>query len=46
MKQILQVPAGYRAVAVLRVGHIEKNVDAVSVASPRNSYEEVVTFLR
>ena len=45
MKEILQVPEGYRAVAVLRVGNIEKDVDAESVASPRNSYEEVVTFL-
>jgi nitroreductase len=46
MKQTLQIPAGWRAVAVLRVGHIESNVDAASAASPRNSYEEVVTFLK
>ena len=46
MKQTLQISDGYRAVAVLRVGHIEKNVDATSAASPRNSYEDVVTFLR
>ena len=46
MKQSLQIPDGYRAVAVLRVGHIESNVDAVSAASPRNSFEDVVTFLR
>jgi len=46
MKQTLQIPDGYRAVAVLRVGHIESNVDAASAASPRNSYEDVVTFLR
>ena len=46
MKQTLQIPDGYRAVAVLRVGHIDKNIDAVSAASPRNSYEDVVTFLR
>ena len=46
MKQTLQVPNGYKAVAVLRIGHIEKNVDAVSAASPRNSYEDVVTFLK
>ena len=46
MKQTLQIPNGYKAVAVLRVGHIEKNVDAVSAASPRNSYEDVVTFLK
>ena len=46
MKQALQIPAGWRGVAVLRVGHIEKNVDAVSAASPRKSYDEVVTFLK
>ena len=46
MKQTLQIPSGYKAVAVLRIGNIEKNVDAVSAASPRNSYEQVVTFLK
>ena len=46
MRETLQIPDKWRAVAVLRVGHIEKNVDAVSAASPRNSYEEVVTFLK
>ena len=46
MKEILQVPEGYRAVAILRVGQIEKDVDAESASSPRNSYEEVVSFLQ
>jgi len=46
MKQTLQISDGYKAVAVLRVGNIEKNVDAVSAASPRKNYEEVVTFLK
>lgn len=46
MKQTLQIPSGYRAVAVLRVGTIEKNVDAVSAASSRKSYDEVVSFLK
>jgi nitroreductase len=46
MKQTLQIPDGYRAVAVLRVGHIESNVDAATAASPRNNFEDVVTFLR
>ena len=45
MKQTLQMPDGYRAVAVLRVGYVENVNDAVSAATPRNSYEEVVTFL-
>jgi len=46
MKQTLQMPDGYRAVVVLRVGHIANVADAISAASPRNSYEEVVTFLQ
>ena len=46
MKQTLQIPSGYKAVAVLRVGNIDKSVDAVTAASPRNSYEDVVTFLK
>ena len=46
MKQTLQIPDGYRAVVVLRVGHIENVADAVSTATPRNSYEDVVTFLK
>ena len=46
MKQTLQIPNGYKAVAVLRVGSIAKGVDAVTAPSPRNSYEDVVTFLK
>ncbi|MDR2910615.1 MAG: nitroreductase family protein [Bacteroidales bacterium] len=45
MKQTLQISEEYRAVAVLRVGNIEKNIDIESTASPRNNYEETVTFL-
>ena len=45
MRQTLQIPDDYRAIVVLRVGHIENGGDAVTAASPRNSYEEVVTFL-
>ena len=44
MRETLRIPEGYRAVAALRIGNIEKNVDAESLASPRNSYEDVVTF--
>ena len=46
LKQILKIPTGYRAVMVLRVGHIEKGVDATSAASARKSYDEFVTFLK
>ena len=46
MKQTLNIPDGYKAVMVLRVGHIEKGIDAVSSASPRNNYNDVVTILK
>jgi nitroreductase len=44
MKQILEIPEGYRVVTILRVGHVDKTVDAVTAASARKSYEEIVNF--
>jgi nitroreductase len=44
LKQILEIPEGYRVVTILRVGHTDKNVDAVSSASARKKFEEVVNF--
>ena len=46
MKEALKIPDGYRAVMVLRIGHVEKGVDAASAASARNSYNDVVTILK
>lgn len=43
-KETLGVPEGYRVITVLRVGHVDKNIDAVSAASPRKKMEEVVLF--
>lgn len=43
-KESFGIPAGFRAVAVLRIGNIDKGVDAVSSASPRKTYEEIVSF--
>ena len=43
-KEVLAIPEGYRAVTVLRIGHIDKSVDAVSAASTRKKLEEVVIF--
>jgi hypothetical protein len=43
-REIYQIPAGYKAVTVLRIGNIEKSVDAVSAASPRKVSEEVVNY--
>jgi nitroreductase len=43
-RDALQVPAGYKVVIILRVGNIDKSVDAVSAASPRKPVEEVVNY--
>ncbi|HBQ82405.1 MAG: hypothetical protein A2X05_13860 [Bacteroidetes bacterium GWE2_41_25] len=44
MRQSLEIPEGYRVVTILRIGHIDKSVDAVSAASARKKFEEVVNF--
>jgi hypothetical protein len=31
-------------VVVLRIGNVDKSVDAVSAATPRNKAEEVINF--
>jgi nitroreductase len=43
-KEAFGIPAGYKAVSILRVGLIDKNIDAVSSASARKNMEEVVNF--
>lgn len=43
-KEVYQIPAGYKAIAVLRVGNTDKNVDAVSSATPRKTAAEVVNY--
>jgi nitroreductase len=43
-KQKLEIPADYKAVTVLRIGSIDKSVDAVSSASTRKKPEEVVNY--
>ena len=44
LKKDLEIPEGYRVVTILRVGHIEKGPDAVSSATTRKSFEEIVNF--
>ena len=41
-----QIPAGYKPVIVLRIGHTDKSVDAVTAATPRMSPEEVVNYFK
>ncbi len=43
-KEAFQIPAGYKAVALLRVGNADKGVDAVSSATPRKNPEEIINF--
>lgn len=43
-KELFQIPAGYKAVIVLRIGNVDKSVDAVSAASGRKKSDEVVNF--
>jgi nitroreductase len=43
-KELFQIPSGYKAVIVLRVGNTDKSVDAVSSATPRKSQEDIVNY--
>jgi nitroreductase len=43
-KEVFQIPTGYKAVVVLRIGSIDKSVDAVSAATPRKKPEEIVNY--
>jgi hypothetical protein len=43
-RDLYQIPAGYKAVTVLRIGNIEKSVDAVSAASTRKMPAEVINY--
>jgi len=43
-REAYKIPAGYKVVMVLRIGNIEKGVDAVSAASARKMPEEVINY--
>ena len=43
-REAFQIPAGYKAVVALRIGNVDKAVDAVSGATPRKKAEEVVNY--
>jgi nitroreductase len=45
-KDAFKIPAGYKAVIVLRIGNVDKSVDAVSAATPRKTAEEVVNYYK
>ncbi|MFZ0282305.1 MAG: nitroreductase family protein [Bacteroidales bacterium] len=43
-KELFQIPAGCKAVVVLRIGNVDKSVDAVSAATPRKKAEEIINY--
>ena len=43
-KELFLIPLGYKAVVVLRIGNVDKGVDAVSAATPRKKPEEVIIY--
>jgi len=43
-RDLFQIPAGYNAVSLLRIGNVDKNVDAVSAATPRKTPEEIINY--
>jgi nitroreductase len=43
-REAYQIPSGYKAVMVLRIGNKDKSVDAVSGASPRKTPDEVINY--
>jgi len=42
--KILEIPDGYRVVALLRIGHLDTGADAVTSASPRKTMDELVNY--
>lgn len=43
-RDLFQIPSGYNAVSLLRIGNVDKNVDAVSAATSRKSPEEIINY--
>jgi nitroreductase len=43
-KEAYGIPEGYRAISVLRIGSIDKNVDATSSASARKPFGDIVIY--
>jgi len=43
-RENFQIPEGYKAVVILRIGNADRGVDAVSAATPRKDPEEVINY--
>jgi nitroreductase len=44
LQGLLKIPAGYKVVSILRIGTIEKKVDAETSATGRKSFSEIVNY--
>ena len=44
MRKDLEIPEGYKAILLLRVGNIDSSIDAATAASARKPFENVVNF--
>jgi len=45
-KELFQIPSGYKAVVVLRIGNVDESVDAISSATARKKPEEVINYVK
>ena len=45
-KEHFQIPSGYKALVVLRIGNVDNSVDAITAATPRKSPEEVINYYK
>jgi len=45
-RELLQIPAGFKPVIILRTGNIVKSADGVSGATPRKTIDEVVNYVK
>jgi nitroreductase len=43
-REAYQIPAGYKPVMILRIGNVDKSIDAVSAATTRKKSEEIVNY--
>ncbi|ULQ59160.1 nitroreductase family protein [Brucepastera parasyntrophica] len=43
-KDTLEIPAGFDAISLVRIGHIESNQDGMSTASPRLEAESIINY--
>jgi nitroreductase len=44
--ELFQIPSGYQAIVVLRIGNVDKSVDAISSATARKDPGEVINYIK